>query len=151
MKKKRAFTLMEIIIVIFLIGIITGVISYNMRGSLDGGRAFKTEHAISQLTDILEMEIAKGDFPPETIVENPLQFLRRSGLVKNPTQLIRDGWNNPLEITINKNGALQITSTGLRAYRRKQSATTRGLKENDSSLTQGTEDIEPNDLADANG
>ena len=47
MQKKRALTLLEIMIVIVLIGIIGSVIGVNMKGSLDAGKAFKsdTSHA----------------------------------------------------------------------------------------------------------
>ena len=40
MRKKRAITLLEIMIVILLIGLIGGVVSYNLKGTLDKGKAF---------------------------------------------------------------------------------------------------------------
>lgn len=128
MRFKRAFTLMEIIIVIFLIGIISGVISYNMRGSIENGRAFRTEQAMSQIKDILEMEIAKGEFASETIVQNPAQFLERSGLVKDPKKFARDGWNQHFEITANASGRVNIISRKLQAYKAKQKRALGGIE-----------------------
>ena len=50
MKIKRHFvTLIEMMIVMFLIMLITGVIAYNYRGSLDEGKAFKTRAGIEKV------------------------------------------------------------------------------------------------------
>lgn len=100
MKKKQNFTLLEIMIVICLIGLIGGVITYNMKGSLEEGKAFKTERAKEQLYDILMLEVAKG-YTLEEVVQNPKSFLTHSGLVKNPDQLLKDGWGKAFEIHIN--------------------------------------------------
>ncbi len=43
---KRCVTLIEMMIVMFLISLITGVIAYYYRGSLDEGKAFKTKAAL---------------------------------------------------------------------------------------------------------
>ena len=40
-KRKSPLTIIEIMIVIFIISIVGGVMSYNMKGSLVKGRAFK--------------------------------------------------------------------------------------------------------------
>ena len=59
--KKRTFTLLEIMIAISLSVLITGVIGYNMRGSLDRGRAFRTEQGSEQLRDMLLLCLADGN------------------------------------------------------------------------------------------
>ena len=59
-KKQRPMTLLEIMIVIFIIGIIGSVIGYNMKGSLEEGKAFKTQEGIKQLYEIFHLEMAKG-------------------------------------------------------------------------------------------
>ena len=56
MRKKNFLTLLEIMIVIALITIIGGVLGYNMKGSLEKGKAFKTEQAIKQIDDILSVQ-----------------------------------------------------------------------------------------------
>jgi prepilin-type N-terminal cleavage/methylation domain-containing protein len=90
--KKRALTLLEMMIVIFLIGTILSVIAYNMKGSLDKGRAFKTEHAISQIQDILELEAANGNNPTSDDKAGVIAILKQSGMAKDPDKLMVDGW-----------------------------------------------------------
>ena len=46
-------------IVMFLIALITGVIAYNYRGSLDEGKAFKTKAAIEKLETILNLRVSE--------------------------------------------------------------------------------------------
>lgn len=114
MKKRHAFTLLEIMIVICLIGLIGGVISYNMKGSLEEGKAFKTSQAEEQIRDILMLEIAQG-YTVEEVVADPENFLAHSGLVKNPKTLLKDGWGQPFVITANGSDIL-IHSDAYRRY-----------------------------------
>ncbi|NGX47070.1 MAG: Type II secretion system protein G [Chlamydiae bacterium] len=109
MKKKRAFTLLEIMIVIFLIGLIGSVIGYNMKGSLDEGKAFKTKHAKIKIKDILELEMARG-VNPEDIVDHPEKFLKASGVVTNPGKMLLDGWGQKFEISLKDDGTLRVFS-----------------------------------------
>ncbi|MBI5346452.1 MAG: type II secretion system protein [Chlamydiae bacterium] len=95
--QKRAITLLEIMIVIFLIGLIGGVMGYNMKGSLEKGKAFKTEQAINQIRDILLLEYANGG-DLTAIANNPKIFLENSGLVKDVDALLKDGWGQPFKI-----------------------------------------------------
>ena len=118
MRKKRPFTLLEIMIVIFLIGLIGSIVGYNMRGSMEEGKAFKTEQAIIQMRDILEMEIAKGSDSQE-VVDNPLNFLEASGIVKNPKQLLIDGWKQNIKVSL-QDGELTFYSEKFEKYREKK-------------------------------
>jgi len=122
MKKKRAFTLLEIMIVIFLIGIIGSVIGYNMKGSLDKGKAFKTQQAKLKIKDILELEMAKG-VSPEKIIKSPEQYLKASRLVKNPDRMIKDGWGEKFDVSLKDNGELNIRSTKYSSWKRGQTLT----------------------------
>lgn len=119
MKKKRAFTLLEIMIVIFLIGLIGSIIGYNMKGSLEEGKAFKTKQSMRKLIDILEMEIAKGA-DVEQMQENVEPFLERSGLVKKAKVLTKDGWGKPFVITIHDDGTVSVFSAQYNGYKRKK-------------------------------
>jgi len=102
--KRRFVTLIEMMIVMFLIALITGVVAYNYRGSLDEGKAFKTKAGIEKLETILNLaasenpenqnEIERGDW--KRIVEG-------SPLVQNPKALTKDGWGNDYEVTVNDN------------------------------------------------
>jgi type II secretory pathway pseudopilin PulG len=112
MKKcqKRNITLLEIMIVIFLIGIIGGVLGYNMKGSLEKGKMFKTEQAMAQIQDILLLEAAKEGISLETVVENPKGYLKSSGLIVNEDVLLKDGWGQEMKISLSAEGNIIVTS-----------------------------------------
>lgn len=95
---KRAVTLIELMIVIFIIGIIGSVIGYNMKGSLDEGRAFKSEQGSKRVHDILTLAMADGTATMSQIVSNPKKYLEQSGLAGNPKKVLKDGWNQTYEI-----------------------------------------------------
>jgi type II secretory pathway pseudopilin PulG len=120
-RKKQALTLIEIMIVIFLIGLIGSVIGYNMKGSLEEGKAFKTEKAIDQIHDILMLEIAKGEATMDDVIGNPEGYLAKSNLVKDPSKMLKDGWGKPLEITSIKNGQdISVISEPYQQYKARQ-------------------------------
>ena len=100
--KKRTLTLLEIMIVIFLITLITGVIGYNMKGSLDKGKIFRTEQARAQLQDMLLLSLSEGKKMDE-ILNNPLAALEGLGIARDPKALLKDGWNENFFITANRN------------------------------------------------
>ena len=99
--KKRALTLIEIMIVIMLITLIGGAIGYNVKGSLSKGRKFKTELAKAQLADILEICVQDG-MDPKTFARDPVDFLKKSGLAKDPERLLEDGHGNRFIVTYNE-------------------------------------------------
>jgi prepilin-type N-terminal cleavage/methylation domain-containing protein len=98
---KRAFTLLEIMIVILLITIITGAIGYNMKGTLEKGKAFRTERAKEQLHDLLLYCYADNK-DVDQILKNIEGAITSTGLAKNPTELMKDGWGVPFEIKATK-------------------------------------------------
>lgn len=114
-KKKRPFTLLEIMIVIFLIGLIGSVVGYNMIGSLDKGRAFKTKHTMNQLHDLFELQLAQG-YSRDEILKDPAEALKKLGVVKDPENAVKDGWGNPLTITINDQNEISISSARYTKY-----------------------------------
>jgi len=118
--KKRFITLIEIMIVIFLISLIGGVIGYNMKGSLEKGKAFKTEQAMNQMDDIFQLEAAKGELTYKQIAADPRAVLEKSGLVKNPEELLKDGWNNPFVIKVSNDG-FEFCSKKYEDYKQKHS------------------------------
>lgn len=97
--KKRALTLLEIMIVIMLITLITGTIGYSMKGSLEKGRAFRTAQGQEQLRDLLLICLGEGGKPDE-IAQHPVEHLKKIGLAKDPENLILDGWKEPFEISV---------------------------------------------------
>lgn len=117
--KKRALTLLEIMIVIFLIGLIGSVIGYNMKGSLDEGRAFKTEQGAAQIRDILLLEVAKGK-SRDDVMNHPERYLANSGMVKDVKKILKDGWGKEYEIVPNGKTDIKIISTALQEHKQKK-------------------------------
>jgi general secretion pathway protein G len=130
-KKKRSLTLLEIMIVIFLIGIIGSVIGYNVKGSLDEGRAFRSEQGASQLRDILLLEVAKGQ-NIENVILNKELYLEASGLAKDVKKILKDGWGEPYEITTNRAGTdILVRSKKWQAYQQKKKGKLSSVDEQD--------------------
>lgn len=120
LQKKRTLTLLEVMIVIFLITLITGVIGYNMKGSLDKGKAFRSEQAISQLHDMLLLGLSEGK-KIDDIISNPKVVLQDLGLARDPDGLLKDGWNENFKITANRSkNDFKITSRNLDNYNSKK-------------------------------
>jgi hypothetical protein len=117
-KKKYAITLLEIMIVIFLIGLIGSVVGYNVKGSMEEGKAFRSEQGAAQIEDILSLETSDGT-SAELIAEDPESFLRRSGLCKDPVKMLKDGWGQPYEITA-LHGTIRVHSKKLERYKEKK-------------------------------
>ncbi len=120
-QKKRSLTLLEIMIVIVLIGLIGSVIGVNMKGSLDEGKAFKTKQAREQITDILMLEVARGA-TVEEVIKNPEKYLANSGLIKKPSDYIKDGWGERFEVKLDgrRTGNIIVKSSRLNTYERKK-------------------------------
>lgn len=117
--KKRCLTLLEVMIVIFLITLITGTIGYNMRGTLDRGRAFRTEQAKAQLRDLLLLCVEEGE-KPEEIAARPQSYLKKYNLAKNSEKLVQDGWGEKFSIKYNQaNRDFHISSQTYNKYKKK--------------------------------
>ena len=90
MKKKQNITLLEVMIVIFIVGIIGSVLGFNMKGSMESGRAFKTKEGARKIHEILQIEPLEGE--TDNLFEEVQKALKRSGLVSNVKDLMTDGW-----------------------------------------------------------
>jgi len=120
-KRKSTITLLEVMIVVLLIGIIGSVLGFNMKGSLDEGKVFKSREGSKQLRDILLMQETEYDklkaatASPETIKK----ALIDSKMVSNVEQLMKDGWGNPYDYEITgttEDFDLKVTSKSLTAF-----------------------------------
>ncbi len=114
--KKRRITLIEIMIVMFLIALIAGVITYNYRGSLDEGKAFKTKAAIDKVETILNLSVAEDPSLMDHISSEWMKIIQASPLVKNPDDLIKDGWGIPFQVTTEGN-IIRVHSSRFDEYR----------------------------------
>lgn len=114
--KRRYITLIEIIIVMFLIALITGVIAYNYRGSLDEGKAFKTRAAIEKLQTILNLQAAEDPTFLEDIQGRWENVVKKSPLVHNADALIRDGWGDKYQVEVDESGSIRVKSQKYEDY-----------------------------------
>ncbi len=128
-RAKRAFTLLEMMLVIFLIGIVGSVIGYNMKGSLEQGKAFKSEQGSKQVYDILMLEVAKG-VSIDDIVNSPRNCLLHSGLAKNADKMLKDGWNQAFVVSKTTGDDLRISSKKFEEYLRKKDYSEEHIEEN---------------------
>lgn len=120
-RKKRPMTLLEVMIVIFIIGIISSVIGYNMKGSLEKAKAFKTKEGIKKVKEIFDLEIANGEATVDRVLRNPAAVLKDSGLVSNPKEMLKDGWGQVYTIRQSeKTGEIEVISSGYKKYQNKQ-------------------------------
>ncbi len=114
---RRALTLIEVMVVLFLITLVISVLTYSMRGSMDKGRAFKTEQRKRQISQMLMMsdaDLGSGDVTPQVA-----DALRRTGLVSKPADFLLDGWGNPMSVEYT-DGRYKVTSAKYAEYMRKQ-------------------------------
>ena len=118
MKKKRAITLIEIMIVILLIGIIGGTLAFNMRGSMDQGRAFKTEQNMTRIHDILMLDSAQTGDEGSALCNNWEDRIKASPMVKDANELCYDGWKQPFSVKA-KGDDIEIRSKKLDAFKAK--------------------------------
>jgi prepilin-type N-terminal cleavage/methylation domain-containing protein len=111
-QKKRAVTLIEIMIVILLIGLISGALMFNMRGSLDKGRIFKTKQNSQRVYDALMMAYASGEFQLADVSKDDvvLAVLNQSPLIKNGAEALKDGWGDRFTLSIVDND-IKVTSS----------------------------------------
>lgn len=123
-KKKRNVTLIEMMIVMFLIAMIIGVVAYNYQGSLDEGKAFKTKTGIEKLQTILMLKISEDPEAFGRVESEWRTYVDQSPLVQNKEALKKDGWGNDYEVRaveVDGNQEIQVTSRKFEAYKGKTS------------------------------
>jgi general secretion pathway protein G len=108
--KRRLITLVEMMIVMFLIAMITGVIAYNYTGSLEEGKAFKTKAGIDKIQTILDLHLATHPEERDSIDTNWRGIVGNSQLVKNANELIKDGWGIEYTVSKDQNNDIEIKS-----------------------------------------
>lgn len=126
MRKKRAITLLEIMIVILLIGLIGGVVSYNLKGTLEKGKAFASDEGARKLEDILNLEIQQGTKTALEIASDTSdnrvivkECVLNSGLISKQqvAKFLKDGWGEFFIIQkVENENQVAVTSQRLDAY-----------------------------------
>lgn len=107
---RRMITLIEIMIVMFLIALIMGVLAYNYRGSMDEGKAFKTKAAIERVETILNLAVSEKPERLNSITTEWTEIVRQSPLVSNPNSFLVDGWGGQFQITVDEQGVVHVNS-----------------------------------------
>lgn len=118
--KKRHVTLIEMMIVMFLIALIVGVVGYNSRGSLDEGKAFKTKMAIEKIEAILNLRIAEEPSVIESLSSNWTTIVEHSPLSNNGRAMSVDGWGNQFQVSLDSNNSVLVESEALKNYEAKK-------------------------------
>ncbi len=114
--RKRFMTLIEIMIVMFLITIIAGVVSYKVKDSMDYGKAFKTHQGIRQIRQILEMEVSKRPGRYQTIAQEWEKYVEKSPLAGNAKALKVDGWGKKYIVEIQSSNYKFVVKVSSDAY-----------------------------------
>lgn len=114
--KKRMITLIEIMIVMFLIALVMGVLAYNYRGSMDEGKAFKTRAAIEKVETILNLAVSENPEKLNSISSDWQNIVRNSPLVSNTNALLVDGWGSPFQVNVDEQGVVRVTSQKYEDY-----------------------------------
>lgn len=120
--KKRYVTLVEMMIVITLIIMIIGVIAWNVQGSLEEGKAFKTKTGMEKLQTILEIMMANNPELEGRVAQDWPELIKFSPLVKNVNDISKDGWGNKYEVSV-ENGHVHVKSERFTQYLRENPAT----------------------------
>lgn len=122
-KIRRCVTLIEMMIVMFLIAMIIGVIAYNYQGSLDEGKAFKTKTGIDKVKTILMLYLTDHPDEASSIDSKWQDIVKNSPLVQNPSALIKDGWGQVYDVRgkDNSDGStdIEVTSQRYNTYKSK--------------------------------
>ena len=100
--RRRAITLIEMIVVMLLIAIITGSVAYNYNESLNEGKAFKTREGIQRIKTIVTLKMAEDPGNESAIVGNWEEWVKKSPLIQNPKEALKDGWGGKYNVSIQK-------------------------------------------------
>jgi prepilin-type N-terminal cleavage/methylation domain-containing protein len=116
-RKKRAFTLLEMMVVIFLIGVIGSVVAYNFKGSLDKGKKFKTKYGAEKLENILNLMLSDAVTVDrltgtQAILKNELENNQYARNQEEAEKLTVDGWGAPYTITFD-GSHINVTSPNI--------------------------------------
>ena len=119
-KTKRHITLVEMMVVIFIIGLIVSVIGFRYQGGLEKGKAFKTETSVDKVETILNLQVAENPSLIDGIERDWKELIKRDPLVKDPAALIKDGWGEELQVSVDNNRNIHVRSRNLDNYKIKK-------------------------------
>lgn len=119
---KKTLTLIEVMIVILIIGIIGSVVGYNMKGSLDKAKAFKTEQGAKKLYELTllgleEKGTSLASLSKDTeLLKKITEAINAVGITVRAATLMQDGWGEPFTAFTVVGEGLQFRSEKYDAY-----------------------------------
>lgn len=123
-KKRRSVTLVEMIIVMILIATITGALAYNYRGTLEKGKAFKTEQLIKKIETIVILHLTTNPEDKDKLFSDESfqrQVIRNSPIAPNlkpGEDPLLGGWGEQIVISEGSGEDLvKVTSSALDKYK----------------------------------
>jgi len=118
-KQRRNITLVEMMVVIFIIGLIVSVVGFRYQGGLEKGKAFKTETSIDKVETILNLSVAEEPSRLDNITRDWENIIKADPLVKDPNALIKDGWGSKLHVELDDNRNIRVSSQNLENFKKK--------------------------------
>lgn len=109
-KRKKALTLIEMMLVIVLIGTVGGALAFNLKGAVSKGKQFKTDEMKSKIESVLNLALL--DHEESYILDNWPDILKESPLIKftNNKSQIKDGFREDFEISFSNDEFVATTS-----------------------------------------
>lgn len=115
--KRLYVTLIEMMIVMFLIMLIVGVLAFNISGSLEKGKVFATQAGMKKVEQILNLATAEDPNLLDHLESNWKVIVQKSPLSDGSNSLIRDGWGNEYEVHVEE-GQIVVYSKKYDDYQR---------------------------------
>jgi general secretion pathway protein G len=105
--RKKSITLIEILVVIALIGIITGALAYNYQGSIQEGKAFKTRELKERIKTIVALDLAEHPEHRASIEDQWETYVKKSPLWSDKNKgEICDGWGRKFQLHVEDRGSV---------------------------------------------
>ena len=99
--KRRAFTMIEIMAVIVIIGILAGIVAVSVVGKIDKARVISTKASLKMLhSAVIQFKLDTGRYPTEEaglqeLIEQPTDVTGwNTGGYLETTSLPKDAWGN---------------------------------------------------------
>jgi general secretion pathway protein G len=90
-RRRRAFSLLEMMLVVLIMGLLMGVVVYAVGGNVEKTKLLKTKAALQQIKQGLYGYSGQyGSFPPSEMGLMPLTV----GATKELDKVPKDGWDN---------------------------------------------------------
>ena len=99
---KKHMTLIEIMIVMALIGIISGVIMYNMNGSIKKGKDFASNQKAKQILHVLQLEAMETSKDNSEIVRDWENIVKESPFFDKTLgdDITKDSYGNQFNVML---------------------------------------------------